>query len=201
MCEEIKKNGRRLDSVINNAGVLKTNQTRTNSNRDIRFEVNTVAPYLITRELLPIINSDGIVINVSSAAQRPIDIKALREFKEMSDMEAYAQSKLAIAAWSRAMGREFEGGPSIVAVNPGSLLATKMVKEGFGIEGNDVNIGSEILARFVNDPEYSKRTGEYFDNDSGRFASIDEVSTNDAFIVRLIRELDRIIAEASLNSE
>ncbi len=201
MCEEIKKNGRRLDSVINNAGVLKTSQTRTNSNRDIRFEVNTVAPYLITRELLPIINSDGIVINVSSAAQRPVDIKALREFKEMSDMEAYAQSKLAIAAWSRAMGREFEGGPSIVAVNPGSLLATKMVKEGFGIQGNDVNIGSEILARFVNDPEYSKRTGEYFDNDSGRFASIDEASTNDAFIVRLIRELDRIIAEASLNSE
>ena len=44
-----------LDSVINNAGVLKTGQTRTASNRDTRFEVNTVAPYLIARELLPII--------------------------------------------------------------------------------------------------------------------------------------------------
>ena len=61
-------------------------------------------------------------------------MRALREFKEMSDMEAYAQSKLAITAWSLAMGREFKGGPSIVAVNPGSLLATKMVKEGFGIK-------------------------------------------------------------------
>ena len=87
MCQEIKS-VKRLDSVINNAGVLKTSQTRTTSNRDIRFEVNTVAPYLITRELLPIINSDGIVINLSSAAQRPVDMRALREFKEMS-MEAY----------------------------------------------------------------------------------------------------------------
>ena len=116
-------------------------------------------------------------------------------------MEAYAQSKLAITAWSLAMGREFKGGPSIVAVNPGSLLATKMVKEGFGIEGNDVNIGSDILARFVNDPEYSRRTGEYFDNDSGRFAPIHEAATNEAFIGDLIRELDRIIAEFSIRSE
>jgi NAD(P)-dependent dehydrogenase (short-subunit alcohol dehydrogenase family) len=200
MCQEIKKNVKRLDSVINNAGVLKTSQTRTASNRDIRFEVNTVAPYLIARELLPIIDSDGIVINLSSAAQRPVDIKALRGFKEVSDMEAYAQSKLAITAWSYAMGREFEDGPCIAAVNPGSLLATKMVKEGFGIEGNDVNVGADILVRFVNEPEYSKRTGEYFDNDSGRFAPIHEAATNDRFIGELIKELDRIIAEASLNS-
>ena len=201
MCQEIKNNVKRLDSVINNAGVLKTSQTRTPSNRDIRFEVNTIAPYLITRELLQIIGSDGIVVNLSSAAQRSVDMGALREFKEMSDMEAYAQSKLAITAWSYAMGREFEHGPCIVAVNPGSLLATKMVKEGFGIEGNDVKIGSDILARFVNDPEYSKRTGEYFDNDSGRFAPIHEAATNEAFIVDLIRELDRIIAEFSIRSE
>ena len=64
-----------------NADVLKTSQTRTTSNRDIRFEVNTVAPYLITRELLPIINGDGIVISLSSAAQRPVDMRVLREFE------------------------------------------------------------------------------------------------------------------------
>ena len=199
MCQEIKKNVKGLDSVINNAGVLKTGRTRTTSNRDIRFEVNTVAPYLITRELLPIIDSGGIVVNLSSAAQRPVDLKALREFKDMSDMEAYAQSKLAITAWSHALGREFADGPCIVAVNPGSLLATKMVKEGFGIEGNDINIGSDILVRFVNDPEYSKRTGGYFDNDSGGFAPMHETATDDAFIDELIKGLDQIIAEAGLN--
>ena len=139
------------------------------------------------------------MINLSSAAQRPVDLKALREFKDMNDMEAYAQSKLAITSWSHAMGREFEDGPCIVAVNPGSLLATKMVKEGFGIEGNDVNIGSDILVRFVNDPEFSKRTGEYFDNDSGRFSPIHEAATDDAFIDELIKDLDRIVAEAGLH--
>ena len=150
---------------------------------------------------MSIIDSDGIVINLSYAAQRPIDMRALWEFKEMSDMEADAQSKLAITAWSYAMGRELEGGPCIVAVNPGSLLATKMVKEGFGIEGNDVNIGADILVRFVNDPEYSKRTGEYFDNDSGRFALVYEAALNDTFINELIRDLDQIIAESSMRSK
>ena len=47
---------------------------------------------------------------------------------------------------------------------------------------------------------YSERTGEYFDNDSGRFVPIHEAAINDVFIDVLIKELDRIVAEASLNS-
>lgn len=41
----------RLDVVINNAGVYRAPDTLTRDGLDIRFAVNTIAPYLLTRRL------------------------------------------------------------------------------------------------------------------------------------------------------
>ena len=193
MCRQIRQQHERLDAVVNNAGVLKAPVTQTITNRDIRFEVNTIAPYLITRELLPIIDANGVILTVSSAAQAPVDIEALEQFRAMGDMEAYAQSKLAITAWSRCLANELTDGPGVISVNPGSLLATKMVREGFGIEGKDLNIGADILVHLVTDPVDSRRTGEYFDNDVGAFGSPHSAVIDDGFGRRLIASLDSII--------
>ena len=57
----------------------------------------------------------------------------------------------------------------VVAVNPGSLLASKMVKEGFGIAGNDMQIGVDILCRAALSDEFADASGKYFDNDAGHF--------------------------------
>ena len=43
-----------LDVLINNAGVFKTPHTVTDDGYDVRFMVNTVAPYLLTQKLLPL---------------------------------------------------------------------------------------------------------------------------------------------------
>ena len=56
----------------------------------------------------------------------------------------------------------------MIAVNPGSLLASKMVKEGFGVEGKDINIGADILIRTALSDEFAGATGLYFDNDIGK---------------------------------
>lgn len=42
--------------------------------------------------------------------------------------------------------RAHPGGHVFIAVNPGSLLATKMVKEGFGIAGNDSRHVAGVMA-------------------------------------------------------
>ena len=160
----------RLDVLINNAGVLKMADPLTADGLDARFVVNTLAPYLLTRRLLPIIPADGRVVNLSSAAQAPVDLNAMAGKRRMGDMEAYSQSKLAITMWSFAMADELADGPVIVAVNPGSLLGSKMVKEGFGTEGKDLGIGADILARAATSDEFAEASGKYFDNDSGRFA-------------------------------
>ena len=52
----------RIDVLINNAGVLKVAETRTAKGLDTRFVVNTLAPYLLTQHLLPIIPAEGRVV-------------------------------------------------------------------------------------------------------------------------------------------
>jgi NAD(P)-dependent dehydrogenase (short-subunit alcohol dehydrogenase family) len=167
---DILKNHKQIDIVINNAGVLKTSETVTAEGYDLRFMVNTFAPYVLTRELLPLIPKDGRIVNLSSAAQAPVDLDALHGRKRLDDMEAYSQSKLAITIWSREMAKELSDGPVVVAVNPGSLLASKMVKEGFGIAGNDLQIGADVLQEAALGASFADASGKYFDNDSGAFA-------------------------------
>ena len=49
------------------------------------------------------------------------------------------------------------------------MLASKMVQQGFGIAGNDIGIGADILARAALSDEFDDASGLYYDNDAGRF--------------------------------
>ena len=168
---EVRKAYTQLDVLINTAGVLKIANPKTEDGYAARFMVNTFAPYVLTRGLLPIIPMDGRIVNLSSAAQAPVDLEALHGRKQYDDMGAYAQSKLAITIWTQQLAKELGAGPVVVAVNPGSLLASKMVKEGFGVAGNDLGIGAGILREAAVGASFAGATGRYFDNDSGAFAN------------------------------
>jgi len=160
-----------LDVLINNAGVFVVSDPLTPDGLDVRFAVNTIAPYLLTQRLLPMMVESGRVINLSSAAQASVDLDALTGAPRLADGDAYAQSKLALTMWSRQLALAHPEGPVIVAVNPGSLLGSKMVKEAYGMAGKDLQIGAEILTRAALDDSFASASGKYFDNDSGQFAS------------------------------
>lgn len=170
LAQAIKDKHTKIDVLINNAGIFKLPNTETADGLDVRFVVNTLAPYLLTKRLLPLLGTTGRVVNLSSAGQAPVDMEALAGRIKLDDMNAYAQSKLAITAWSRVMAQAHKEGPAIIAVNPGSLLASKMVKQGFGIDGKDLGIGAEILTRAALADEFADASGKYFDNDIGQFA-------------------------------
>ena len=159
-----------VDVLVNNAGVFHTPEPRTATGLDVRFVVNTLAPVLLTRRLLPSIPKDGRVVNQSSAAQEPVSLPALRGEVALAPFAAYAQSKLALTAWSGHLGASLPDGPVVVAVNPGSMLASKMVREGFGVPGRDLGVGVDILVKAALSPAFADASGRYFDNDNARFA-------------------------------
>ncbi len=190
----------KLDVLINNAGILKTSNPITDSGFDVRFVVNTIAPYLLTQRLLPLLGASGRVINLSSAAQASVNPKALTGQVRLSDMDAYSQSKLAITMWSRMLADKLNNGPAVIAVNPGSLLASKMVKEGFGIAGNDISIGADILIRAALSDEFKTASGKYFDNDSGRFASPHPDALNQEKSKEVVQTIEAVLAELTIKT-
>ena len=185
-----------LDVLINNAGIFHTPDTITQDGLDIRFAVNAIAPYLLTQRLLPLLGTSGRVINLSSAAQSAVDPHALSGQVRLPDMEAYAQSKLALTMWSRTMALALkDSGPVIVAVNPGSMLGSKMVREAFGVAGGDISIGAEILTRAALADEFATASGQYFDNDSGRFASPHADALDPRKSQEIVRVIEAVLAE------
>jgi len=157
--------------LINNAAVLKTSDVVTTDGLDVRFFVNTLAPYLLTKKLLPLLKDSGRVINVASAAQASVNFHELSgKASALTDMEAYSQSKLALIMWSTTMSKIVDPNETIfVSVNPGSLLGTKMVKEAFNIEGKSISIGADILVKLAIHYESTTISGKYFDNDLNQF--------------------------------
>jgi NAD(P)-dependent dehydrogenase (short-subunit alcohol dehydrogenase family) len=185
-----------IDVLINNAGVFHTDAPITEEGLDIRFVVNTLAPALLTRRLLPLIPADGRIVHLSSAAQAPVDLDALAGKRRLEPSAAYAQSKLALTIWSQVLAKELgTNGPVSVAVNPGSLLATKMVKEGYGIEGNDVGIGADILVRAATTEEFAESSGRYFDNDAGRFAPPHADASDPVKVTAVVQAIEMAIAD------
>lgn len=198
LAKAIREEQPKLDVLINNAGVFKVPNPLTADGYDLRFIVNTVAPYLLTKRLVPLMSPEGRVINLSSAAQAAVSLEALAGQMRLGDNEAYAQSKLALTMWSFEFARSLgDNGPAIIAVNPASFLASKMVKDAYGVQGNDLGVGADILVRAALSPEFAGASGRYFDNDQGQFAPPHPDALDPQKNRRLIQTIEAVIAEIS----
>ncbi|WP_299184480.1 SDR family NAD(P)-dependent oxidoreductase [uncultured Aquimarina sp.] len=171
MTSKIKQDISKIDVLINNAGIFKSPATHNKDGIDIRFVVNYLAPFLLTKELISLLQKSTTprIINLSSAAQSTVSLDALSGKSSLSEQEAYAQSKLALTMWNTKLAKEFND-INIIAVNPGSLLNTKMVKEAYGNHWSPAEKGVDILFDLATSDKYSNDSGKYFDNDKGFFS-------------------------------
>lgn len=86
--------------------------------------------------------------------------------------------------WSFHLAQQY---PDIqtIAVNPGSLLNTKMVQEAYGQFWSSADKGADILVELATAQEHSNSSGKYYDNDKGQFGS----AHPDAYDSQKINEL------------
>ncbi|WP_339902170.1 SDR family NAD(P)-dependent oxidoreductase [uncultured Cyclobacterium sp.] len=183
-----------IDVLINNAGIFISRIEQNQDNLDIRFAVNYLAPYLLTKGLLPLLKNSNSprIINLSSAAQSTVSMDALAGKVQISSNAAYAQSKLALTMWSFALAK---ANPEIVtiAVNPGSLLNTKMALEAYGQHWSSADKGANVLCELAMSDQYADSNGKYFDNDIGSFSHAHNDAYNEEKIDQLISETSKIL--------
>ncbi|WP_430933782.1 SDR family NAD(P)-dependent oxidoreductase [Saccharicrinis sp. 156] len=194
MAEEVNAKLSHIDILINNAGIFKTAEILNKDGLDLRFVVNYVAPYMLTKELLPLLEkgTDARIINLSSAAQSDISYAAMIGKQRVSLNASYAMSKLALTMWSFRLAKELEK-VAVIAVNPGSLLNTKMANEAYGQHWSPAEKGADILYDLAVDEAHKGVTGKYFDNDRGGYANAHQDAYNEDAINQLIDFTNKLL--------
>ncbi|MFK7808448.1 MAG: SDR family NAD(P)-dependent oxidoreductase [Saprospiraceae bacterium] len=194
MTTELTEAYSKIDVLINNAGVFKSSVAQNQDGLDLRFAVNYFAPYLLTKGLISILKNSHVprIINLSSAAQSTVSLEALKGNEPLSSQEAYAQSKLALTMWSFHLAKKFDF-LNIIAVNPGSLLNTNMVKEAYGHHWSPADKGANILYELATLDKFDDSNGKYFDNDKGFFSDAHNDAYNQEKITQLVSETDKIL--------
>ncbi len=123
----------RLDVLINNAAVLAPPGSRSAEGYDLTFAVNHLAPYLLTRMLLPKLRASAparIIVVASEAHRRArLDFSDLMNTRARGFMTAYERSKLANLLMVRALTSRLAGsGVTVNAVHPG-LIASALFRD------------------------------------------------------------------------
>ena len=194
MAAEINSELTQLDVLINNAGVYNSVRIHNTEGLDIRYVVNYLAPYVLTHALLPLLKKgiESRIINLSSAAQAPVVHEVLNGQRELPERATYAQSKLALTMWSFQLAKE-EPGLSVIALNPGSLLNTNMVREAFGHHWSSADKGGNIIYDLAVSEKYAGISGNYYDNDSGGFGTAHADAYDEAAIHKLIKATKALV--------
>jgi NAD(P)-dependent dehydrogenase (short-subunit alcohol dehydrogenase family) len=168
LADAVRKTTRRLDLLINNAGIggggpQGTRQTSADG-FELRFAVNYLSGFLLTGLLLPLLekSAPARIVNVSSLGQQAIDFDDVMLTKDYSGMRAYRQSKLAQILSTIELAAELDGsGVTVNALHPATFMDTKMVRE-FGTPMSTVAEGADAIFKLAVSPDLEGRSGLYF---------------------------------------
>ena len=125
----------RLDVLVNNAGGVRDRQVITAEGTEATFAANHLAPFLLTRELMPLLTASAAVtpagttrvIAVSSSAHRMIDALDWGDLQSLGGFQpafAYGRAKLATILFTRELARRAEPDGIVAQVmHPGRVAS------------------------------------------------------------------------------
>jgi NAD(P)-dependent dehydrogenase (short-subunit alcohol dehydrogenase family) len=159
----------RLDILINNAGIgtggSGAPRETSADGHELRFAVNYLAGFLLTRLVLPMLKGSGParIVNVASAGQQPLDFSDIMLERSYSGMRAYCQSKLAQIMFTIDLADQLQGTEVIVnALHPATYMDTTMVRQAGVTPSSSVEEGAEAILNLATSPTLEGRSGLYF---------------------------------------
>lgn len=185
----------RIDVLANNAGGMFSGPMATADGFERTFQINHLAPYLLTHLLLDrLLESRAAVVATSSIGARlfgRIDLNDLNDWDRFSPSRAYGDAKLANILFTRALHERFhDRGLSAVAFHPGTV-ATNFASES---ETWFQHVYHGVLQRFLVSPaeggarlrhfidhRQEWRSGEYY-RAPGRIGRTNRQAYNDAMV-------------------
>jgi NAD(P)-dependent dehydrogenase (short-subunit alcohol dehydrogenase family) len=169
LAEAVQQRTDRLDILINNAGIGTGGAgapRRTSADgHELRFAVNYLAGFLLTRLLLPLIrqSAPARIVNVASAGQQAIDFTDVMLTRAYSGMRAYCQSKLAQIMFTFDLAGELHGtGVTVNALHPATYMDTAMVRRAGVTPSSSVEEGAQAILNLATSPALERRSGLYF---------------------------------------
>jgi NAD(P)-dependent dehydrogenase (short-subunit alcohol dehydrogenase family) len=148
MASEVTTRYDYLDVLVNNAGIAGPDgRIVTADGNELTFQVNYLAPYLLTRLLTPRLRAvRGRMVAVSSSLHRTGSINWAdpQRMRFYSPVAAYAQSKLTLTMFARAMART-QADVTAVSVHPG-VVDTDLMPI-YSRVGGPVEEAAAVLAR------------------------------------------------------
>ncbi len=167
LADAVRREDDGLDALVNNAGIGTSGARRELSadGFELRFAVNYLAGFLLTRLLLPMLASreSARIVNVSSAGQQAIDFSDVMLARDYSGVRAYRQSKLAQILFTVDLAKELVG--QHIAVNclhPATYMNTTMVRLSGVQPISTVEQGGAAILQLVDEPALEGRSGLYF---------------------------------------
>ena len=113
LAAEVSERFPALNVLINNAGHLTDHRQTSADGLELTFAVNYLAPYLLTRRLLPLLqqNAPARIVNVASTAMGGgfVDFSDLQLEHDFEGWQAYANSKLMNILFSNVLAGKIAG--------------------------------------------------------------------------------------------
>jgi NAD(P)-dependent dehydrogenase (short-subunit alcohol dehydrogenase family) len=126
---------------------------------ELRFAGNYLAPFLLTRLLLPTLRQSAPVriVNLASAGQAPIDFGDVMLSRRYDGVQAYCQSKLALVMFTFDLA---EGLASTEVT--ANYMPTKMVLAARESGVSSIEEGVQATTHLITAPELNQVTGRYY---------------------------------------
>lgn len=157
----------RLDVLVNNAATYMAERRLTEDSFEMTWQVDHLAPYLLTRLLLERIKNSAParIVNVASVshAYARLDYANLQFEKDYKGTRAYSLAKLGNVMATFHLADKLAGsGVTVNCLHPGTV-DTKLLRASYTIEGVSPDVGAKTSVYLASSPEVEGVSGKYFD--------------------------------------